>query len=400
MAGVRALPAPAGRGARAPEPREAYPPAMLNDGAYRGLATSAAQDGLSLESLARYVGGRVVGDASAIVRGIAGVDDAEPGDIVFAENARYLALAAGARAAAIVTYADAEETATPQIRVANPRLAFTQVLELFTPRLNAPVGVHPTAVLGEDVSLADGVSIGAGVVLGDRVTLGAHTVVLAGAVVGDDAVVGRNCVIHANVTVQYGCRLGDRVVLHSGTVVGSDGFGYLPIGDRVHKVPQIGIVVIEDDVEIGCCTTVDRAKTGATVIGARTKIDNLVQIAHNCKIGPDCIIVAQVGIAGSTVLGRGVRMAGQSGARDHVTLGDGATVLGRGGVTNNVAAGEIVGGYPARPYRLRSRCDAAILKLPETQQRIRRLESELEAMCRRTAELEALVQGLSQGRTE
>lgn len=336
--------------------------------------------------IARHVEGAVVGNQDEMIFGVSSIEDAEAGDIVFAENPRFLWEAQKSRASAIIAFLDATTPDKPLIRVDNPRYAFTKILKMFAPPLNAPQGIHPTAVVGVGAKLGDGVSIGPHVVIGDRARVGNRSIVMAGTVIGADAAIGEDCILYPNVTVYAGCTLGNRVVLHAGVVIGADGFGYMRVGDQSIKIPQIGTVVIEDDVEIGANSTVDRAKTGATVVGARTKIDNLVHVAHNVKIGPDAIIVAQVGIAGSCQIGRGAMLAGQAGIKDHVTIGDGAIIHAQAGVFGNIEPGAEVSGYPARPHRERLRMDAAVANLPEYVKRIRALEkanAELEARLRR-----------------
>ncbi len=340
----------------------------------------------TVAELAVSVSGAVEGDDAAVIHGGASIEDAEVGDVVFAENARFLSQAEKSRASAIVAFLEATTPDKPLIKVDNPRYAFIKILELFRPKLHAKPGVHPTAILGERLVSGADLSIGAHVVIGDNARIGDGCVIFPGCVVGDDCVLGANCVLYPNVTLYHGCVLGDRVVLHSGVVIGADGFGYMRIGGEIIKVPQIGIVEIGDDVEIGSNTTVDRAKTGSTFIGARTKIDNLVQIAHNVKIGEDCIVVAQAGVAGSCELRRGSMVAGQAGLKDHTVIGEGAIVLAQAGVFGDVAPGEVVSGYPARPHRDRLRQDAAASKLPGYLQRIRQLEkanSDLEFRCLR-----------------
>lgn len=339
-----------------------------------------ASRALTVGELAVRVEGHVAGDDAALVVSASNIDDAQVGDIVFAEDARHLNKAIKSRASAIVAFLDAVTPDKPLIRVENPRYAFIKILELFRPQLEVAIGIHPTAVVGKNVRMGHGVSVGAHAVLCDNVSLGDRAIVMPGCFLGEECVLGDDCILYPNVTLYPGSTLGVRVVIHANTVIGADGFGYMQVGDRSYKVPQIGIVEIGDDVEVGAGCTIDRAKTGSTVIGERTKIDNLVHIAHNVKVGPDCILVAQVGIAGSTTLGRGVIMAGQAGVKDHVHIADGAVVMAAAGVTGNVDARVVVSGYPARPHMQKQRQLAEVERLPETTKRVRALEQDNAAL--------------------
>jgi UDP-3-O-[3-hydroxymyristoyl] glucosamine N-acyltransferase len=350
---------------------------------------------LTVEELARRVEGALEGDGGAVISGVASIEEAEHGDIVFAENDRFLTRAAKSRASAIVAFLDAVVPDKPLIKVENPRFAFARILEMFEPCLNAPPGIHPTAVVGLNSLFGEEVSIGPNTVIGDNVRIGDHAIVMAGCFVGDHCVIGEKTVLYPNVTLYQGTMLGCRVRVHSGTVLGADGFGYTRIGDNIYKVPQIGTVEVHDDVEIGANCTVDRAKTGATIIGARTKIDNLVHVAHNVKIGCDCIIVAQVGVAGSVQIGRGVILAGQAGIKDHITIGDGATVAAQAGLFGDVPAGAHYSGYPARPHREKLRQEAAVEKLPVYVRRLRALEKANAELAARNERLEKLVEELA-----
>ena len=356
----------------------------------------AQNHGMTVGELARCVRGAVEGDQDAVIQGVSTIEEAEIGDIVFAENPRFLSRAEKSRASAIVAFLDAAAPDKPLIKVENPRYAFAKILELFAPNLRMEAGIHPTAVVEPGCEIGEGVSIGAHVFVGRNTRIGARTAVMPGCFIGEGCILGQNCILYPNVTVRHNCLLGDRVYLHSGTVIGADGFGYMRIGEDSFKVPQIGNVEIGDDVEIGANCTVDRAKTGSTIIGARTKIDNLAHIAHNAKIGPDCIIVAQVGIAGSAELGRGVMVAGQAGLKDHIKVGDGVIIMGQAGVFGDVPPGEIVSGYPARPHKEALRQSAALANLPEYVKRIRQLEKQNAALAERSERLEKLVAALTE----
>lgn len=331
---------------------------------------------LTVGEIAKRIHGAVEGDHAALIVGVSSIDEAEFGHVVFAENARFLAKAAKSRASAIVSFLDATTPDKPLIKVDNPRYAFAKILELFRQPLNVEPGIHPTAVVGRNAHFGANSSIGPHCTVGDNAKIGARTVFMPGCHVGDDCDIGDDCIVFPNVTLYPFTKLGSRVTIHSGTVIGADGFGYMRIGDHSYKVPHVGNVEIGDDVEIGANCAIDRAKTGSTIIGARTKIDNLVHIAHNVKTGTDCIIIAQVGVAGSVEMGHGVTLAGQAGLKDHISIGDGATVMARGAVFGDVKAGDQVSGYPARPHREKMRVEAATAKLPEYVRRIRALEKQ------------------------
>lgn len=340
----------------------------------------------TLQEIAAWVEGTTVGDGEVTVSGVASVEEAEPGDLVFAESPRFLSLALHSHAAAVLVTAEAQaalpDPPKPLLVVANPRLAFVRVLEVFAPRLSAPPGIHPSAQVGVGVEMGEGVSIGADVTVGDSVLLGNRVLLLPGVRIGDGCVIGDETVLYPNVVLYPRVRIGRRCLLHAGCVIGADGFGYIPVGASLRKVPQLGTVEIGDDVEMGANCCIDRAKTGVTTIGPGTKLDNLVHVAHNVRIGASCLLIAQTGIAGSSTLGNGVIVAGQSGVTDHVTIGDGARVAAKSGVIGNVPAGATVIGFPARPHADRMREYAAAALLPEYIKRIRALEKKL-------AELEA-----------
>lgn len=346
----------------------------------------------ALRDIAASLAGVVEGDASVEICGVSSIEDADEGDLVFAESARFLALAERSQASAIIVALDAPPCRKPLIRVENPRLAFSQALALFAYHPPASPGIHPTAVVGEDVEIGEGVSVGPCAVIGTGVRLGERAVVGAGCFIGDACVLGEDTLLDPNVTIMSRCRLGARVIVHSGAVIGADGFGYVRVGDRNEKVPHVGVVHIGDDVEVGANTTIDRAKTGVTEIGARTKIDNLVHVAHNVQVGPDCIVVAQVGIAGSARIGRGAVLAGQAGIKDHITIGDGAVVLAQAGAISSVPARAVYSGYPALPHRERMRIEAATVHLPEYARRLREIEARNAELLSRIETLERTLQ--------
>jgi len=335
---------------------------------------------VTVEELAALVGGRVTGGVGSVpITGAASVADAQEGDITFFGNSKYLpALRASRATCALVPEGFAEPIAAIPIQVANPSLAFSQVVERFAP---APVvfepGIHPSAVIASSARIGEGVSIQAhavvepGAIIGDRTILGANTYI------GHEAKIGADCHLYPNATVRERCTLGNRVTLHNGAVVGSDGFGYEMVQGRYVKIPQTGIVQIDDDVEIGANTTIDRARFGRTWIGEGTKIDNLVQIAHNVVIGKHTVICSQTGISGSSKIGNYVTMAGQVGLVGHIEIGDQAVIAAQSGVSKNVPAKEMWFGTPATPIREQKLMIANQSRLPKLVERVKRLEERL-----------------------
>ena len=328
----------------------------------------------TLQEIAHYLGGTVSGDGEILIGGLATLDDAGEGQLTFLANPKYAAKVATTKASAVLLPEGGNPQGRNAIFHANPYLAFAKLLTLFYTAPAAPLGVMPGAFvadgvkIGADVSVHPGASIGAGVVLGDRVTLHPGVVLYPGVTLGDDVT------LHANVSVRERCRIGNRVTVHDGTVIGCDGFGYAPDGKSWYKIPQIGIVVIEDDVEIGSNSVIDRAALEVTRIRRGTKIDNLVQIAHNCVIGEDCMIVSQVGISGSTQLGNHVIMGGQVGVAGHLKIGDNVMVAAKSGVPGDIAANQMVGGIPAIPHREWLKSANLVPRLPEFRKTVISLE--------------------------
>ncbi len=336
---------------------------------------------LSLRELADLVSGQLdpAADPARVIRGVAALAEAAEGDITFFGNPRYLPALKKCLGSAVLVPLDFAEPVPPDVvRVENPSLAFSKVVARFAPEpVTYAPGVHPTVVLGAGVELGEGVSLQPYVVVEDGAKIGAGTVVGAHGHIGRDAVVGSGCQFAPRVTVGHGCRVGDRVILHSGVVLGSDGFGFEFSGGRHVKIPQTGIVQVDNDVEIGANTTVDRARFGRTWIGEGTKIDNLVQIAHNVTVGKHCLLVSQAGISGSTKLGNYVTVAGQSGIVGHIEIGDGAVIAAQSGVSKGVAPKEVVWGTPALPMREAKELNAWVRRLPKLGERLKRLEQAL-----------------------
>jgi len=331
--------------------------------------------GRSLDELASHLGGWVEGDGSLVVERVAPLQAAGPRDLSFLSNPRYLAEARATRAGGVIVARGVELPGRTLLVVPDPYLALAGALELLHPYMPPSPGISPQAVIGKGCSLGRDVVIQAGVVVGDDCAIGDRCVLMPGVVLGRGATLGEDDVLHPNVVVHDRCRLGNRVIIHAGTVIGSDGFGFAKDGDKYRKIPQVGNVVVEDDVEIGSNVSVDRATLGSTVIGQGTKIDNLVQIGHNVQIGENSVLVAQVGISGSTRLGKGVTFAGQSGAVGHIDIGDGVIVGAKSAVTHDLPAGSFVIGHPAIEAGLWKRAMAVFARLPEMRRRLLRLEA-------------------------
>ena len=333
----------------------------------------------TLSKLAELVNGSVVGEDVEIT-GLAGLDDAKAGDLVFVENPSWLPIAEKSPAAAVIVPEGVRVQGKPCLEVQNPRLAFADALSLFYQSDNVKPYLHPTAVIGEGCNISPSATLMAHTVIGNGVTIGDNTVIYPHVYIGDQCVIGDNTVIYPNVTIRERVKIGNRVRIHSGAVIGSDGFGYVKDGEKHVKMAHLGTVEIEDDVEIGSCTCIDRAKTGVTRIGQGTKIDNLVQIAHNCQIGKNCIIIGQVGLCGSVKVEDNVVIAGQAGIHGHRTIGRGAVIGAQAGVIGNVPPGVMVSGYPAREHSAQMRIHAAEKRLPELLDRVKFLEARLKAL--------------------
>ena len=333
----------------------------------------------TLRELAELVEGSVIGDADQWIEGITGIDEAGPADLTFAVPP-HLDRAAASKAAAVIVPASVESYAKPAIRVETPRIAFTRLLTLFNPPPQVERGVHPSAVVGERVSLADNVAVMAQVFIGSDVTIGEGTIIFPHTFIGDGSVIGAGCILHPNVTLRERTILGNRVIVQSGAVVGGDGFGFVTVDGEHLKVPQVGNVIIEDDVEIGSNTAIDRATTGSTIVKRGTKIDNLVHIAHNDVIGEHCFIVAQTGISGSVTVGHHVTLAGQTGTTGHINIGANSVFIGRAGITKDTPANYFGAGTPARPHQEWVREQVAVHKLPAALKKIRDLEKRLEEL--------------------
>ena len=331
---------------------------------------------LTAAAIAAAVGGRLIGDPAATVTGVAPLDRASSGDLSFFGVARYAPVFRSSQAGVVLVspeLADSGGLVTTRIIVDRPQEALLSLLPRFHRPVVAPAGVHRTAMIGSGVCLGSGISVGPYVVIGDRAHIGNGATIGAHCVVGDGVAIGERTHLYPSVTVYSGSTLGARITIHAGARIGSDGFGYVQRDGQHVKIPHVGRCIVEDDVEIGANTTIDRGSIDDTVIGAGTKIDNLVQIGHNVRIGRLCLIMAQVGIAGSTRIEDGVMLLGQVGVAGHHTIGKGARIAAQAGVFGDIPAGETWSGYPARPHKEALRAQAAMFKLPALLRRIERL---------------------------
>jgi UDP-3-O-[3-hydroxymyristoyl] glucosamine N-acyltransferase len=342
--------------------------------------TTKATTPISLRQIHGLVGGELVGSPTVTVINLAGIEAAGPNDLTFVTGDRMLKQGGPTAAGALLVHRRMPEIANPHIVVANPALAFALVARTFFCPVSPPRGIDAAVVRGTDTQIGHDVSIWPGVTLGDRVIIGARVTLYPGVFIGNETTIGDDTLLYPNVVVREGCTIGARVIVHSGTVIGSDGFGYVQDQGHHYKIPQLGGVTIEDDVELGANVTIDRATLGQTVIKQGTKIDNLVQIAHNVTIGAHSILVAQVGIAGSTVVGHHVMIGGQAGLADHIVIGDQVMIAARAGVNRSLEPNQIVSGAPVMPHEVWVKAQAVIPRLPELRQAIRTLEDRMKKL--------------------
>ncbi|HEX7077010.1 MAG TPA: UDP-3-O-(3-hydroxymyristoyl)glucosamine N-acyltransferase [Candidatus Eisenbacteria bacterium] len=336
---------------------------------------------ITLDELARAIGGVVIGDGSVEITGVSGIREAREGDLTFLANPRYEPYLEQTEASAVIVAENHRAIGKPLLQNPNPYLAFLKAVHLFQGEEARPApGIHPSAVVTGDACVDASAIVGATAVVESGAMIGPGAWIGPGCYVGPRASIGAQTRLHPNVTLREDCVLGARVIVHSGTVIGSDGFGFVRDGEIYRKLPQVGNVVVEDDVEVGACVTIDRATTGTTRIGRGSKIDNLVQIAHNVQIGPNCIIVAQVGISGSTSIGEGVVLAGQVGIVGHIEIGAGAQVGAKSGVSKSVKPGEKLFGYPALPVGQAKRIEASLRNLPDLTRTVRELRRRIEEL--------------------
>jgi UDP-3-O-[3-hydroxymyristoyl] glucosamine N-acyltransferase len=343
----------------------------------------------TVAELADFLGGVVQGDGAHVISGLGTLESAGSEALTFLANPKYAAKVADTAAGAILMAPGGARYGRTAIEVANPYLCFAKLLTLFHTTPHLPLGVLPAAVISETATIGADVTVYPGASIGKNVAVGARTVIYPGAVIYDNVGIGDDCTIHANAVVRERCRIGNRCILQPGAVIGSDGFGYAPDGNSYYRIPQIGIVVLDDDVEIGANSCIDRAAVDVTRIGRGTKLDNLVQIAHNCEVGEDCMIVSQVGISGSAKIGNHVTLAGQVGVAGHLTIGDNVLVGAQSGVPSSLAANAAYSGSPTMPHKEWLRSAMVVPRLPELKKTVSSLE-------KRIAELEAALKKITQ----
>lgn len=336
---------------------------------------------MKLRELADRIGGRISGDPDIEITGVSGINEAKQGDITFLGDKKNLHYALASNASALIVKEEIKELSgrehqgpASMLIVANPQFAFARALETFYVVPPKPSGISDRAVISDNVTMGDDVTVHPFAFIGSNTVLGPGTTVSHGAFIGENVSIGSNSFIHPNVTIRENVTVGNNVIIHSGTVIGSDGYGYVMEKGEHYKIPQVGGVIIEDDVEIGANAAVDRATLGNTIIGRGTKIDNLVQVAHNVKIGKKCIITGQVGISGSVEIGDGVVLAGQVGVRDHMKIGKQAIISAQSGVVTDIPEGQIYSGKPAIPHKTWLKAQSIYSKLPEYMSRLKALE--------------------------
>ena len=335
----------------------------------------------TVSELATIVGGRIVGDGNIVIDRVASLDLAGQGEIAYVEDKKFFEAAAASKASCVITPAGADVNAPCRIEVKNPKLAFALVAEILHPPKKRDPEIHSTAIIAESADVALEVFIGAFVCIGENSVVGSGTQIRAGAKIGDHVKVGRDCVIHPNVFLEDGVSIGDRVILHAGVVIGADGFGYVRGEHGHHKFPQIGTVVIEDDVELGANTCVDRAALGRTRIGRGTKIDNMVHVGHNCDIGERVVIAAQTGISGSVTIEDDCIIGGQVGFGDHIRVMSGAVIGSKAGILpGKIVRPGVWWGIPIQPLDEFKRLNAHISRLPQVREELKKLSERVKEL--------------------
>lgn len=337
---------------------------------------------MKLREIAELIGGEIIGDPETVIKGVAGISDASEGDITFLSNLKFVKECSESKASCVMVKDVIPDIKKAQLKVGNPYYAFARLLGHFYVKHLMPSGISDKAYISDKAQTGKDVSISPMVFISDGVSIGDKTVIYPGVVIGENVSIGDECILYPNVTIRENIKIGSRVIIHPGAVIGSDGFGYVFEKGVHYKVPQVGGVIIGDDVEIGANVTIDRATTGNTVIGKGTKIDNLVQIAHNVKIGENSIVVAQVGVGGSTEIGSFVVIGGQVGIADHAKIDDGCMIGAQSGIMGHLKKG-IYSGSPVIPHRDWLKAVAIFARLPELNKRMKELEDKIETIERR-----------------
>lgn len=333
----------------------------------------------TVSELANLVKGQVIGDGSVIVEETRSLEQASPNSITFAIG-DYVEFISQSKAGAVIVEAEVEGLSIPQILVANAKSAFAQVLELFHPPVVVERTIHETAIIGKNVSLGENVAIGAYAIINDNAIIGDNVTIRPYVYVGHNARIGADSDLYTGAVVHENCILGKRVVLRAKAVIGGEGFGFATENGKHTHIPQVGNVILEDDVEVGSCSCIDNATMGSTLVRRGTKIDNLVHLGHNVEIGEDCFIIAQVGIAGSTKVGNHCILAGQTGCTGHITIGDNCTFAGKTGIVGNVPANSTMAGYPMRPHKEWLKMAAYENRLPDMIKTVKALQKEVAAL--------------------
>jgi len=334
----------------------------------------------TLGELAHLIGGEVRGDARIAISGISSIEKAREGEITFIAQSKYLPMARKTEASAIITAQTIEGVDKPLLLTDNPYLAYAKIATFFHPHPQPKRGIAENAIVGEGTRIGKDVSIYPFVFIGKKVTIADGVIIYPHTFIGDETSIDQETIIYSNVSVRERCRIGKRVIIHSGTVIGSDGFGFAPDGNRYHKIPQVGTVQIDDDVEIGANNTIDRGALGSTWLKRGVKTDNLVHIAHNVVVGEDTLLVAQVGISGSATIGKHVTLAGQVGVVGHLEIGDNTIVGAKTGVSGSVPADTVVSGYPHMPHRQWLKSSRCYPLLPQMRKALNALEKKVEVL--------------------
>ncbi|MDI6801180.1 MAG: UDP-3-O-(3-hydroxymyristoyl)glucosamine N-acyltransferase [Thermodesulfovibrionales bacterium] len=334
---------------------------------------------MKLKDIAALINGEVIGDSEIEITGVSSISDAKEGDITYIVSTKWLKGLEESKASAVIVKEPFEGIKKTQVVTSNPQYAFAQLLNSFYVKPHPCQGVSERAFVSDNAQVAPDATIYPFAYISAGVKIGSKTIVYPGVFIGENTEVGDNCIIYPNVTIREGTMIKNRIIIHAGAVIGSDGFGYVFEGNMHYKIPQIGNVIIEDDVEIGANVTIDRATTGCTLVGRGTKIDNLVQIGHNVNVGKNVILVAQVGIGGSSMIGDSVMLAGQVGVSDHADIAAGAIVGAQAGAMGKISKG-IYFGSPAKPYKQFLKCYELFLRLPEMEKQIKGLQKKLEEL--------------------